>query len=341
MKEPIWLICDTSKSGVGAMYSQGPTWQNCRPAGFMSKKFTTAQQNYAVHELETLAILEALMKWEDKLIGYDVHIITDHKALEFFKTQSSMTAHQRRGMDYLSRFNFDITYIKSDLNKVANCLSHYYESDNTQDVHMYNEYVRADPCIDPAGEDLPAQRCKEISECIIEMQAMRETDHQRSTHLREWKEQRDVEAEEMALADRPDPPPSPAETPIPNAHAPAPMRENGMTLADMLYGRPNNTKPDNMEDNAFKQRIRLGYNDDKLLSLIIEKPMDYPTFTVRDNLIWKQNIRGDDVLCLLRDRELLLGIVTQAHESVGHFGSQRTDEYIRWWYWWPYSTKEI
>jgi len=61
-KEPIWLICDASKSGVGTMYGQGPTWQNCCPAGFMSKKFTMAQQNYAVHELETLAILEALMK---------------------------------------------------------------------------------------------------------------------------------------------------------------------------------------------------------------------------------------------------------------------------------------
>jgi len=70
------------------------------------------------------------------------------------------------------------------------------------------------------------------------------------------------------------------ETPIPNAHAPAPMRENGMTLVDMLYRRPNNAKPDNMEDNVFKQHVRLGYNDDKLLSLIIEKPMDYPTFTV-------------------------------------------------------------
>jgi len=188
-------------------------------------------------------------------------------------------------MDYLSRFNFDITYIKGDLNKVANCLSHYYKSDNTQDVHMYNEYVRADACIDPAEEDLPAQRCKEISEHIIEMRAMRETDRWHSTRLREWKEQRDVEAEEMALADRPDPLPSPAEMPIPNAHAPALIRENGMTLADMLYGRPNNAKPDNMEDNAFKQCVRLGYNDDKLLSLIIENPIDYPTFTVRDNLI--------------------------------------------------------
>ena len=94
LNEPIWLICDVSKTGVGAMYGQGPTWQQCRPAGFMSKKFTTAQQNYTVHELETLAILESLQHWEDKLIGYKIHVIMDHKALKFFKTQSDMSPRQ-------------------------------------------------------------------------------------------------------------------------------------------------------------------------------------------------------------------------------------------------------
>jgi len=140
-KEPIWLICDASKSGMSTMYGQGLTWQNCRPAGFMSKKFTMVQQNYTVHELETLAILEALMKWEDKLIGYDICIITDHKALEFFKTQITLMARQHHWMDYMSRFTFDITYIKGELNKVADCLSWYYKSDTIQDVHMYDEYV--------------------------------------------------------------------------------------------------------------------------------------------------------------------------------------------------------
>ena len=56
-KEPIWLICDASKSGVGAMYGQEPTWQDCQSTRFMSKKFTTAQQNYAVHELENWLFL--------------------------------------------------------------------------------------------------------------------------------------------------------------------------------------------------------------------------------------------------------------------------------------------
>ncbi|KAG6875091.1 hypothetical protein C0993_010920 [Termitomyces sp. T159_Od127] len=85
--EPIWLICDASKMGMVAMFGQGKTWQTCRPTGFMLRKFTTVQQNYAVQELETLTILEALLKWEDKLMGYKIHIIMDHKALEFFKTQ--------------------------------------------------------------------------------------------------------------------------------------------------------------------------------------------------------------------------------------------------------------
>ena len=34
--DPIWVVCDASASGVGAFYGQGKTWENCRPAGFMS-----------------------------------------------------------------------------------------------------------------------------------------------------------------------------------------------------------------------------------------------------------------------------------------------------------------
>jgi len=39
------------------------------PTGFLSKKFSSAVQNYCTHEHETIAILEALIKWEDKLLG--------------------------------------------------------------------------------------------------------------------------------------------------------------------------------------------------------------------------------------------------------------------------------
>jgi hypothetical protein len=84
LSETIWVICDASASSVGALYGQGSEWKTCQPAGFMPKKFKDAQYNYQVFEMETLAILEVLLKWEDKLVGRKFTIVTDHRALEFF-----------------------------------------------------------------------------------------------------------------------------------------------------------------------------------------------------------------------------------------------------------------
>ena len=94
--DPIWVICDGSKSGVGTIYGQGPEWQTCHPAGFLSKKFSSLQQNYHTHEHETIAILEALIKWEDKLLRRKFIIVTDHKGHEYFKTQPSLLSRQTR-----------------------------------------------------------------------------------------------------------------------------------------------------------------------------------------------------------------------------------------------------
>jgi len=90
--EPIWLICDASLYGVGALYGQGEDWKTCRPAGFMSKKLTDAQHNYRTFERETLAILKALLKWEDKLLGFPFKIVTNHEALKYLSTQQKLSS---------------------------------------------------------------------------------------------------------------------------------------------------------------------------------------------------------------------------------------------------------
>ena len=89
--EPVWVITDDSKTGVSTVYGQGISWEQCPPAGFLSKKFLTAQHNYHTHEHETIAVLEALMKWEDKLLGRKFTLVTDHKGLEYFKTRSVLS----------------------------------------------------------------------------------------------------------------------------------------------------------------------------------------------------------------------------------------------------------
>src|ERR1700723_2402009 len=184
-EEPIWVIYDASASGIGAVYGQGQTWQTCRPAGFMSKKFTGAQLNYYVFEMETIAILEALLKWEDKLIGNRIHIVTDHRALEFFKTQRRLSSCQMRWIEFLKRFDYDIQYIKGTSNKVADSLSRYYQSDTDEDNHPSYDYITVDTLLDQEGEDLPWIR-------MIEVRAMT---HSRT--LRESPEKRDIIAENL------------------------------------------------------------------------------------------------------------------------------------------------
>ena len=101
----------------------------------MLKKLTDAQHNYHTFEQETLAILKVLLKWEDKLLGFPFKIVTDHEALTYLSTQQKLLSQQIRWTDYLSHFNAEIVYVKGIDNKVANCLSRYYEMEGGEGAH--------------------------------------------------------------------------------------------------------------------------------------------------------------------------------------------------------------
>jgi hypothetical protein len=113
-------------------------------------------------------ILEGLLKWEDKLIGRRIHVITDHQTLEFFQMQRRLSARQMQWMEYLSCFNFDIRYIKGKLNKVVDMLAHYYQFDSWDDAPLVQHYVFADVRLDPNHEDLPWDHHVEIRDRVIE-----------------------------------------------------------------------------------------------------------------------------------------------------------------------------
>ena len=151
--ESIFLICDTSILGIGSYYGQEVEWDTCRLAGFLSKKFSTAQLSYLTYEQETLAILEGLLRWEDKLLGRRIVIITDHRTLEFFNTQRSISLGQTRWYEYLSRFDYSISHVEGLRNVVADALSRMYAGRNT-DIPI-DDWVNADIRLDPEGETLP------------------------------------------------------------------------------------------------------------------------------------------------------------------------------------------
>ncbi|KAF8219409.1 hypothetical protein L208DRAFT_1073115, partial [Tricholoma matsutake] len=73
-----------------------------------------------------------------------------------------------RWMEYLSRFNFDIRYVKGKLNKVVDALSRYYQFDSWDDAPLVQHYVFADIRLDPNHEDPPWDRHLEIKNRVIE-----------------------------------------------------------------------------------------------------------------------------------------------------------------------------
>jgi hypothetical protein len=111
------------------MYGQGPEWHNCRPAGLMSWKFTDMQCHYQTYEHEMIAILQVLLKWEDKLMGYHIHVVSNHESLKFMQTQHHLSSWQVQWMEFLLQFDFDITFVQGISNKVADILSCYFETD--------------------------------------------------------------------------------------------------------------------------------------------------------------------------------------------------------------------
>ena len=127
--ELIWLVCDASLYGVGTLYGQGPNWKTCHPAGFMSKTLSDTHQNYGTFECETVTIIKALLKWEDKLLGFRFMLVTNYEALKYLNTQKKLSSRQIRWIGYMLQFNAKIIYVRGSENCIADCLSHYYEKE--------------------------------------------------------------------------------------------------------------------------------------------------------------------------------------------------------------------
>ncbi|MGH7239335.1 MAG: hypothetical protein ACREHG_04620 [Candidatus Saccharimonadales bacterium] len=88
-------------------------------------------------------------------------MVTDHKALEFWKCKELHYPHHIHWYEYLEHFDNDMIHIKGEDNKVTDCFSHYYESDTVDDIHPDSDYVNADWCLDPDGE-LPVGQVAEV-----------------------------------------------------------------------------------------------------------------------------------------------------------------------------------
>ena len=82
------------------------------PVAYFSKKHSPEECNYEIYDKELLAIIRCLEEWRPELEGakFPVKILSDHKNLEYFMSTKLLNRRQARWSEFLSRFQFKISY---------------------------------------------------------------------------------------------------------------------------------------------------------------------------------------------------------------------------------------
>jgi len=80
-------------------------------------------ENYATHDLELACIVHALQLWRHYLVGNNFELKTYHIGLQHIFTQIDLNARKISWLELLGEYDFDITYIKGTLNKVADAFN--------------------------------------------------------------------------------------------------------------------------------------------------------------------------------------------------------------------------
>jgi hypothetical protein len=112
------LECDTSGERIGAVLMQGG-----HPIVFESRKLSQTERLYSIYDKEILAIMHALTKFRQYLVGNKFVVKTDHNSLKYFLEQKDLSERQQKWVTKVQAFEFEIEYVKGKKNIVVDALS--------------------------------------------------------------------------------------------------------------------------------------------------------------------------------------------------------------------------
>ncbi|KAH9315759.1 hypothetical protein KI387_024386, partial [Taxus chinensis] len=93
------------------------------PIAFESWKLRDNERLYSTYDKEMLAIMHALAKFRQYLVGGKFVVRTDHNSLKYFLEQKELNERQQKWVSRIQAYDFDIEYVKGTKNVVADALS--------------------------------------------------------------------------------------------------------------------------------------------------------------------------------------------------------------------------
>jgi hypothetical protein len=118
IEKPFDVYCDASDTSI-----VGVLMQDGRVIAYASRQLRHHEEHYPTHDLELLAVVHALKVWRHYLLDNLVHIYTDHKSLKYLFTQPDLNMRQRRWLELIKDYEFEVHYHPDKANVVVDALS--------------------------------------------------------------------------------------------------------------------------------------------------------------------------------------------------------------------------
>jgi hypothetical protein len=83
-----------------------------KSVAYFSKKLSSAESNYEIYDKKLLAIVRAMEKWREELIGVKnpFVVLSDHKNLQYFMTTRKLSERQVRWFLTFFQFRFQLKF---------------------------------------------------------------------------------------------------------------------------------------------------------------------------------------------------------------------------------------
>ncbi|VFR02248.1 unnamed protein product [Cuscuta campestris] len=137
--QPFYLETDASATGIGAVLLQ-----HGHPIAFFSKKLGPRRRTASTYHKELYAIVEAVQKWRQYLLGREFVIRSDQRSLKELLLQVIQTPDQQFYIRKLMGFKFRIEYKTGASNKAADALSRR-EAEEDSSANLFTTYAQPVP----------------------------------------------------------------------------------------------------------------------------------------------------------------------------------------------------